>query len=169
MMFKRQGRISAREQGRNDDKILGNIVGNRKCCQGSPCDQQLLPYSTTSMSLVGLLSRSTMLPASLAAAVPVFIASPTSAWANAGHRRRRRRPSRPFFPALLFPDVFELLREVSPAQEIVDPGHFGYGRPVRGLSPVTITVRIPIMRSSATRSSIPRLTTSFRWMIPSTT
>src|ERR1035437_1776940 len=43
-----------------------------------------LPMATTSMSLVGLLSRSTILPASLAAMVPVFIASPTSAWASAG-------------------------------------------------------------------------------------
>ena len=43
-----------------------------------------LPIATTSMSLVGLLSRSTMLPASLAAMVPVFMASPTSACASAG-------------------------------------------------------------------------------------
>src|ERR1035441_7740107 len=43
-----------------------------------------LPMATTSMSLVGLLSRSTILPASLAAMVPVFMARPTSAWARAG-------------------------------------------------------------------------------------
>ena len=43
-----------------------------------------LPISTMSSSLVGLESRSTMLPASLAAVVPVFIATPTSAWASAG-------------------------------------------------------------------------------------
>ena len=43
-----------------------------------------LPISTISMSLVGLESRSTMLPASLAACVPVFIATPTSACASAG-------------------------------------------------------------------------------------
>ena len=43
-----------------------------------------LPISTISMSLVGLESRSTMLPASLADDVPVFIATPTSAWASAG-------------------------------------------------------------------------------------
>ena len=35
-----------------------------------------LPISTISMSLVGLESRSTMLPASFAADVPVFIATP---------------------------------------------------------------------------------------------
>ena len=38
-----------------------------------------LPISTISISLVGSLSRSTMLPASLAACVPLFIATPTSA------------------------------------------------------------------------------------------
>ena len=43
-----------------------------------------LPISTISISLVGLESRSTMLPASLAACVPVFIATATSAWASAG-------------------------------------------------------------------------------------
>src|SRR5215831_8342522 len=43
-----------------------------------------LPMATTSINLVGLESRSTMLAASLAAAVPEFIASPTSDWANAG-------------------------------------------------------------------------------------
>ena len=43
-----------------------------------------LPISTTSMSFVGFESRSTMLPASLAAWVPVFIATPTSACASAG-------------------------------------------------------------------------------------
>jgi hypothetical protein len=43
-----------------------------------------LPISTMAKSLVGLESRSTMLPASLAAWVPVFIATATSAWASAG-------------------------------------------------------------------------------------
>ena len=43
-----------------------------------------LPVSTTSRSLVGLESRSTMLPASLAAWVPLFMATATSAWASAG-------------------------------------------------------------------------------------
>ena len=43
-----------------------------------------LPIAMTSSSLVGSESRSTMLAASLAADVPLFIASPTSAWASAG-------------------------------------------------------------------------------------
>ncbi len=43
-----------------------------------------LPMATISISFVGSLSRSTMLPASRAAIVPVFIATPTSACASAG-------------------------------------------------------------------------------------
>src|SRR5258708_7519726 len=43
-----------------------------------------LPTSTISISFVGFESRSTMLPASLAACVPVFIATPTSACASVG-------------------------------------------------------------------------------------
>ena len=42
------------------------------------------PISTMSSSFVGLESRSTMLPASRAACVPVFMATPTSACASAG-------------------------------------------------------------------------------------
>src|SRR5881275_3794843 len=45
------------------------------------------PISTMSSSFVGLESRSTMLPASRAACVPVFIATPTSACASAGAGR----------------------------------------------------------------------------------
>ena len=70
-----------------------------------------LPIWTTSMSLVGLLSRSTIFPASFAACVPkVFIATATSAWACnwgvvgavAGHSDQP--------PALLiFADEFELV------------------------------------------------------------
>jgi hypothetical protein len=43
-----------------------------------------LPIWTISINFVGSLSRSTMLPASRAACVPVCIATPTSACASAG-------------------------------------------------------------------------------------
>ena len=39
---------------------------------------------------------------------------------------------------------------------------------VSGLSPVIITVRMPMSRSSANRSTMPSLTVSFRWMTPRT-
>src|SRR6201991_4814406 len=43
-----------------------------------------LPMATPSISLLGFESRSTILPASFAAWVPLFIATATSAWASAG-------------------------------------------------------------------------------------
>ena len=43
-----------------------------------------LPTVTTSSNFVGFESRSTMLPASFAACVPLFIATATSACASAG-------------------------------------------------------------------------------------
>ncbi len=82
-----------------------------------------LPMATTSISLVGLLSRSTMLPASLAAMVPVFMASPTSACASAGASLvpspviATRRPA-----DLLLLDVVQLVLGRGLRQEIVDAG-----------------------------------------------
>ena len=38
---------------------------------------------------------------------------------------------------------------------------------VSGLSPVIITVRMPMARSSSKRSRMPGFTTSLRWMTPS--
>src|SRR5439155_671776 len=58
-----------------------------------------LPISTTSRSLVGFESRSTMLPASLAACVPVFIATPTSACASVGDSMRDALDLRAHRPA----------------------------------------------------------------------
>ena len=79
-----------------------------------------LPIATTSMSLVGLLSRSTMLPASLAAMVPVFIATPTSACASAGASlvpspRHRDQPA----GGLFLPDVLQLVFRRRLGKEIV--------------------------------------------------
>src|SRR5213079_2803045 len=76
--------IRNHEHGRDDGEILGHVVGDRERRQRAARDQKLLPMATISMSLVGLLSRSTMLPASLAALVPEFMATPTSACARAG-------------------------------------------------------------------------------------
>ena len=81
-----------------------------------------LPISTISMSLVGLESRSTMLPASLAAMVPEFMATPTSAWARAG---ASLVPS-PVMATSLPPACSSLISFIlvsgrSLGQEVVDP------------------------------------------------
>ena len=85
-----------------------------------------LPIATISMSLVGSLSRSTMLPASRAAIVPVFIATPTSACASAGASlvpSPHIATSLPF--RLLLADQLELVLGCRLREEIVDPGFGG--------------------------------------------
>ena len=65
-------------------KYLATSLAMEKVVSAPRVMRSCLPISTISMSLVGSESRSTMLPASRAATVPVFIATPTSAWARAG-------------------------------------------------------------------------------------
>ena len=82
-----------------------------------------LPISTISMSFVGFESRSTMLPASFAACVPVFIATATSACASAGASFvpspviATRRP-----PAWCSRISFELRLGRRLGEEVVDAG-----------------------------------------------
>ena len=82
-----------------------------------------LPISTISMSLVGFESRSTMLPASLAACVPVFIATATSACASAGASlvpspvMATRRPC-----GLMLADQLELRLGRRLGEKVIDAG-----------------------------------------------
>ena len=85
-----------------------------------------LPISTISISFVGLESRSTMLPASLAACVPVFMATPTSAWASAGRvvgpvAGHGDQPAVLLFLA----DQGELVLRRRLGEEIIDAGFLG--------------------------------------------
>ena len=110
-----------------------------------------------------------MLPASLAADVPVFIATPTSAWASAG---ASLVPSpviatmRPFACSSLISASFA--SGVASARKSSTPASSAITAAVTRLSPVIITVRMPIRRSSSKRSRMPPLTMSFRWMTPRT-
>src|SRR5512147_1257246 len=63
-------------------KYLATSLAIEKVVSAPRVISSCLPISTISMSLVGSLSRSTMLPASRVAMVPVFIATPTSACAK---------------------------------------------------------------------------------------
>ena len=104
-----------------------------------------LPISTISMSLVGSESRSTMLPASLAADVPVFIATPTSACASAG---ASLVPS-PVIATSLPPSCSRLISAIlssglASARKSSTPASSAIALAVSGLSPVIITVRMPI-------------------------
>ena len=65
-------------------KYLATSLAIEKVVSAPRVISSCLPIVTMSISLVGSLSRSTMLAASLAAWVPEFIATPTLAWARAG-------------------------------------------------------------------------------------
>ena len=122
-----------------------------------------LPTSTISISFVGLESRSTMFPASRAAWVPVFIATPTSAWASAG---ASLVPSpviatiRPLACCSLISSSFA--SGVASARKSSTPDSSAIFAAVRRLSPVIMIVRMPIARRWSKRSRIPSLIVSFR-------
>ena len=115
-----------------------------------------LPISTTSMSFVGLESRSTMLPASFAAWVPVFIATATSACARAGASFVPSPVIATSRPPVWYSRISaSFVSGVACARKSSTPASAAIAAAVSGLSPVIITVLIPIRRSSAKRSLIP--------------
>jgi hypothetical protein len=95
-----------------------------------------LPISTTSMSFVGSESRSTMFPASFAAWVPEFIATPTSARASAGASlvpSPVMATSRP--PSCVLWMYASFASGVASARKSSTPASFAMAAAVRGLSP----------------------------------
>ena len=128
-----------------------------------------LPISTISMSFVGLESRSTMFPASLAAWVPVFMATPTSAWASAGASLVPSPVIATSRPPACSRRIRSILSSgVASARKSSTPASVAMACAVSGLSPVIITVRMPIVRSWSKRWRMPSLTMSLRWMTPRT-
>ena len=122
-----------------------------------------LPIATISISFVGLESRSTMFPASFAADVPVFIATPTSACASAGASFVPSPVIATSLPPCCSCRINAILSSgVASARKSSTPASDAIASAVRGLSPVIITVRIPIVRSSSNRWRIPSFTMSFR-------
>ena len=86
-----------------------------------------------------------MLPASLAACVPVFIATPTSAWASAGASfvpSPIMATSLP--PACSLRMSASLASGVASARKSSTPASSAIAAAVSGLSPVIMTVRMPI-------------------------
>ena len=76
-----QLRDSDHEQSRHDGKILGNIVRDTECSQCSARHQQLFTDFNDFDELGRVVVEiSTIFPASLAACVPLFMATPTFAW-----------------------------------------------------------------------------------------
>ncbi|EXU92327.1 hypothetical protein P354_25245 [Streptomyces noursei PD-1] len=114
-------------------------------------------------------SRSTMFPASLAAEVPVFMATPTSAWASAGASLVPSPVIATSFPPSCSRRISAILSSgAASARTSSTPASWAMAWAVSGLSPVIMTVLMPIRRSWSNRSRIPSLTTSLRWTTPST-
>eukprot|EP01022_Parablepharisma_sp_SALTPOND_P006709 TRINITY_DN12717_c1_g1_i1.p1 TRINITY_DN12717_c1_g1~~TRINITY_DN12717_c1_g1_i1.p1 ORF type:complete len:1877 (-),score=641.20 TRINITY_DN12717_c1_g1_i1:7532-13162(-) len=126
-----------------------------------------LPISTISISLVGLESRSTMLPASLAAWVPLFMATATSAWASAG---ASLVPSPVIATSLPSAWCWRIRASfcsgVASARKSSTPASAAIAAAVRRLSPVIMMVLMPMRRSSPKRSLMPPLTMSFNSTVP---
>ena len=144
-------------------KYLATSLAIEKVVSAPRVISSCLPTSTTSISLVGSESRSTMLPASFAAAVPLFIASPTSACASAGASLVPSPVIASRWPlACSSRTKASFCSGVASARKSSTPASRAIVAAVSGLSPVIITVRMPIARSSSKRGRSPSLTVSFR-------
>ena len=110
-----------------------------------------------------------MLPASRAAWVPVCMATPTSACASAGASLvpSPAHGDQPAAGLLLADDSRASARAWLRRGRSSTPASEAMAAAVIGLSPVTITVLMPMARSAAKRSLMPGLTTSLRWTTPS--
>ena len=122
-----------------------------------------LPISTTSRILVGSESRSTMLAASLAAVVPLFIARPTLACARAGASLVPSPVMATILPsACSFLMTSILSSGLHSAIKPSTPASLAMVAAVRGLSPVHMMVLMPMARRRSKRSTMPGFTVSFR-------
>ena len=149
-------------------KYLETSLASEKVVSAPRVISCCLPTSTTASSLAGSLSRSTMLPASFAACVPEFIAT------DVGLGQRRRVVGAvtdhgdEVAGGLLGADSRELVLGVASAMKSSTPASAAMAAAVSGLSPVSMTVRIPMARRRAKRSLTPCLTTSDSSTTPST-
>ena len=109
-----------------------------------------------------------MLLASLAAWVPLFIATATSACARAGASLVPSPVIATSRPPVWYSRIsLSLASGVASARKSSTPASAAIAAAVSRLSPVIITVLMPISRSSANRSRMPPLTMSLSWMTPS--
>ena len=149
-------------------KYLATSLAIEKVVSAPRVTSSCLPISTISISLVGLESRSTMLPASRAAWVPVFMATPTSAWASAGASLVPSPVMATRFPPACSRLISSILSSgLASARKSSTPASWAIAPAVSGLSPVIMIVRMPIRRRCSKRSARPSLTMSLSWTIPS--
>src|SRR5436305_1870633 len=139
-------------------KYLATSLAMLKVVSAPRVIRSCLPTSTTSISLVGLESRSTMLAASLAACVPVFIATPTSACASAGASLVPSPVIATRWPAACSErSNLSLSSGFACARKSSTPASPAMAAAVSALSPVIITVLLPLARDSRRGNEIGRL------------
>ena len=161
------GKVATKSAGRIA-KYLATSLAMLNVVRAPRVMRSCLPISTTSISFVGFESRSTMLPASLAAMVPLFMATPTSAWARAGASLVPSPVMATSFPRPCSLRISASLASgVASAKKSSTPASAAMALAVKGLSPVIMTVLMPIARSRSKRSRMPPLTTSLRCTTPS--
>ena len=99
----------------------------------------------------------------------MFIATPTSACASAGASFVPSPVIAIMRPRVCSSRMSSSFRSgVASARKSSTPDSCAMTAAVTGLSPVIMTVRIPIFRSSSKRSFMPPLTMSLRWTTPRT-
>src|SRR5512144_1235532 len=126
-------------------KYLATSLAMLKVVSAPRVIRSCLPISTISISLVGLLSRSIMLAASRAGWVPVFIATATSAWASAGASLVPSPVIATSRPPVWYSRIsLSLVSGVACAKKSSTPASAAIAAAVSGLSPVIITVLMPI-------------------------
>ena len=104
-----------------------------------------------------------MFPASRAAWVPVFMATPTSAWASAGASLVPSPVIATMRPVACCSLISASLASgVASARKSSTPDSSAILAAVRRLSPVIMIVRMPIARRWSNRSRIPSLIVSLR-------
>ena len=162
-------RIGGDEHRRQDGEILRDVVGDGEGGQRAAADQQLLADSHH-LDQLGRV------------AVEIDQVAGLSCRRRAGcswrrrhrpapapaHRSSRRRTSRPACPGPARARISSsFFSGVASARKSSTPASAAIAAAVSGLSPVIMTVRMPIRRSWAKRSRMPGLTMSFKWITPS--
>ena len=161
--------IEGHEHRRDDGEILRDVVGDGEGGQRAAGHQQLLAdlHDLDELGRDRCRDRPCCRPR-----------GPPACRCSSPRRRRpgrapgrrwcRRRTWRPACPCACSSRISaSLFSGVASARKSSTPASAAIAAAVSGLSPVIITVRMPIRRNSAKRSRMPPLTMSLRWMTPS--
>ena len=162
-----QLRVDHGEQRRQDGKVLRHVVGDGERGQRTAGDQQLLAHRPRPATWSGRCPDRPYCRLARGLGAVVHGHADISLGQGGGIVGAVPAHGHQTAVVLFLADARQLLLRRGLGQHIVDPASAAMAAAVSGLSPVTITVRIPSLRSSAKRSRMPGLTTSLRWITPS--